>query len=388
MKKKIIIWSIIILVIALIVGLFITSKNRNKYVSVKTSVVSKGDVKSYLSITGTIKSQNSKEYYGVQGKVKEIKVKIGNKVRKNDVLVTYDVADTEPQIKQAQLQYDNAVLQKNELIDEKNKIDDNKAKLNKQIASLEKSKNPTDQAKVEQLKSQLQSIQEISSEKIDMADNSIDVAKVALDSAKENASKSKDKIVADRDGVVTAINVSEGAMDTGAQPAVIVQDLSNLKVVASIGKYDVDKVKLGQDVTIKGNTKNYTGKVTIIQPAATKSVSPTGSDTTLGIEANILEKNPQLKIDFDNDLDILTGEADNVVKLPAEAIKYDKSGKNYVYIVKGDKAQEKEVSLGLQSDLEAQVLSGVNPGDKIILNPGLSIKDGVFVKEDTGEAKK
>jgi HlyD family secretion protein len=41
---------------------------------------------------------------------------------------------------------------------------------------------------------------------------------------------------------------------------------------------------------------------------------------------------------------------------------------------------EKTESLGLQSDVTAQVLSGVSAGDQVILNPGATVSNGTLVK--------
>ena len=46
-----------------------------------------------------------------------------------------------------------------------------------------------------------------------------------------------------------------------------------------------------------------------------------------------------------------------------------------------NKAVEKTVHLGLQSDTDAEVLDGVTQGDKLISNPSASIQNGTLVKE-------
>jgi hypothetical protein len=38
--------------------------------------------------------------------------------------------------------------------------------------------------------------------------------------------------------------------------------------------------------------------------------------------------------------------------------------------------------------MEAQVIEGVKAGDKVILNPGETVKDGAAVKEMAGDGKK
>ncbi len=398
MKKKTIIWIVVVAIIGSTIAYKSVNKNKVKAVNVKTAAVAQGDVKSYLSTTGTIKSKTSKDYFPLQGKVKKVNVKVGDAVKKDQVLVEYEVADANIAVKQAQIQYDNAVLTKQMQTNSNSEMKNKMADIDKQITEIDSQisaakQNPQGSALVQALeenKAKLKASRDqlklpFSNEQLKQADNAITLAKITLDNAKQNLSKSQDKIVAETDGVVTAVNVIEGATSmAAAQAAVTVQDIDNLKVSVSVGKYDANKVQVGQEAIVKSGAKEYKGKVAIIDPAAKKTVSATGSETTLGIEIDILEKPEGLKIDFDADVDILLGQVNNTTKVPAESVKTNKEDKAFVYIVEGDKAVEKEVKLGLQSDMESQVIEGVKAGDKVILNPGETVKNGTFVKEAAG----
>jgi HlyD family secretion protein len=399
MKKKIIIYVIIAVTITGGLAFARSRRNVQSVVSVKTSQVSQGDVKAYLSTTATVKSKNSKDYYPLQGKVKKINVKVGDSVTKGQVLAEFDVTDPNIAVKQAQINYDNAVLTKQNQVNNNNDVKNSIADLDKQISDLdaqieEAKKNPLDAAKVTQLETQKSSLKTkrdslkvpYTNEQLKQSDNNIALQKINLDNAKSNLSKSQSTITADFDGVVTALNLVEGAtVSVSSQPAITVQDLNNLKVVMSVGKYDAAKIQIGQEASIKNGEKELKGKVSFIDPAAKKTVSSTGSDTTLGVEIDIIDKPEGLKVDFDTDVDILLGQVNNVVKIPAESIRTDKDGKTYVFSVDGNKVVEKDVKLGLQSDMEAQILEGIGSGDKVILNPATNMKSGELVKEAAGE---
>lgn len=414
MKKKVIAG---IIAVAVIIGVFAISRpGKNSYFNVQAIEVSQGELQSYLSTTGIIKSQDMKEYYGPQSQVNKVNVKVGDKVKKGDILVTYEVDNQNNNIKQAEIQYDNAVLQKqdlenqnadinkrikdknNEIVDLNNKIED----IDNQIKTLQKSKEPTAATQIQELektKSSLEqqkssteqqrdAIQPISIERLKQADNSITSSKANLDSAKDKASKVVNKIVASNDGVVTDVNVVEDGMGNAAQPAVIIQNTENLKVVLTVGKYDADNIKLNQTVAIKNSHKEYKGKVTYIAPVAEKSQDSGSTDTTLTVDVTITDKNPDLKINFDADTDILLGEVKDAIKVPSECIKTDKEGKNFVYIIKDGKAIEKEIKLGVESDTEAQIIEGLNVGEKVIINPEDTIKNGTLVEVSSGETDK
>lgn len=381
MKKKVIIYLLV--GVAVIGGLYfgIRSRGNRRLPEVKTAAVERGDIKSYLSTTATVKSKNYKEYYGLQAKVESVNVKVGDRVSKGTVLVVYETQDLASAVKQAQIQYDNALLQRKDLINQNNSIKSKISELDKQINLLQGSNNPQDVSKLEGLKQQRNALQPISDEKLKQADNAVALAKISLDSARQKSAENKGSIIAENNGVVTLVNATEGAVTNGMNPVVIVQDTENLQALASLGKYDANKIKLGQEVVIKSGNNKYKGKVSFIDPAATRNISAAGEETTLGIKIDIIDRAPDLKIDFDVDVDILLGQASNVIKVPAEAIRTDKGDKNYIYIVENGQAREREVTIGLQSDMEVEIKSGATLGERVILNPGASIHNGTKVKE-------
>lgn len=391
MKKKVIAIIIAVVVVGGVFGLNRINRARNQGSSVKTSEVTQGDLQVYLSSTALVKSQEVKDYYGAQAKVTKVNVKVGDIVKKGDVLVTYDQQDLNTQVKQAEIQYNNALLQKQDLVNQNNDIKNKIAEYDKNIkeinAKIEKIKDDPfeidslqilnqDKANQEQKKAALVPI---SDTKLQQADNSINSAKLTLDNANSNLSKGVSSITADIDGVVTAVNVAEGAIGNIQQAAVTVQNIANLKVTLSLSRYDAAKVTIGQDALIKNNGKEYKGKVSYISPTAEVSKTSTSGEANLSVDINITDVNPELKIGFEADVDILLNEAKNVIKVPTESLKTDKTGKSVIYIVEDNKAVEKEVTKGIQSDTEVQV-EGVTTGAKVILNPTDTIKDGTLVK--------
>lgn len=215
--------------------------------------------------------------------------------------------------------------------------------------------------------------------------NNIDSAKATLDAAQTNLSKNVNKITSDFDGVVTSVNAVQGAMGTASQVAVTVQDLNNLEADLNVGKYDAANIKVGESAIVKNNGQEYNGQVSSIdptakQPSALSGANSTSTDATLGVTVDITDKPDGLKVNFSDDIDILLGQVSGVVKVPVESIKTDKTGKNTIFIVENHKAVEKEVTLGLQSDTEAEIKKGAKAGDNIILNPSATIKTGTLIK--------
>jgi HlyD family secretion protein len=404
MKKKYIIGIIIIVVVAGVIGISRNGKNKGDFTTVKTATVTKGNIKAYFSTTATIKSKNSKDYYAPsQSTVKTVNVKIGDKVKAGEVLVTYQVQDLSAAVKQAQLNLSTAQSQKQDLLNSQatynqeltntnNQITDTTNQINN-LTALQQSNSVAYNAaggdkQMQTLNSTLTSLNNTKdqipdeTEKLKQADNSISLAQVNLNTANENLGNSVNSNVADFDGVVTALNASVGAVSNGSTPAVTIEDQSNLEAEVNLDKYSASEVKQGEPVTLSFANKNYTGKISYVAPAAQVTTSGGTQSTTLTSDIDIDAPQDGLIEGFDADVNILTGESDNVIDVPAESIKTDKSGNNYVFIVSNNKAVEREVQLGVQSDTDAEVKSGLSVGDKVILNPSASIENGTSVKSN------
>ncbi|MDP4088841.1 MAG: efflux RND transporter periplasmic adaptor subunit [Bacillota bacterium] len=358
--------------------------------SVKTAIIERGDVKSYLSTNAVIKSKLTREYYGLQLKVSRVNIKIGDSVKKGQVLVTYDVSDLDSAIKQAQLNYCNAVLQKKLLENANKELQD----LDVEIEALESRMGEAsfgliDTMELKSVQSRLAESRQkravmkpVSREMLEQAENAISLSAIALNTAKTKLGAGRGRMTAEFDGIITAVNAVEGYPGNPALPAVVEMDLNKLKAVISVGKYDASRIKVGQEAEVKTDSGMIKGKVTFVEPVAKKVMSPTGGDTMLSAEIDLPEGAEKLKVDFDTDAHILTGEAFNVVKVPSEAIRTDKEGRFFVYMLKDGKASEKAIKIGLQSEMEAEAAEGLMPGDKVILNPGAALKDGLTVREE------
>lgn len=381
MRKKVLIWCGIIAVFVSLGGYRAYRSINKKIAEVRTAAVTRGDIKYYLSTTGIVKSRNSKEYYGVQSRIKTVNVKVGDRVNKNDVLVVYDMPDLTTMVRTAELQLNNALLAFKELQKQSETINTRVRKIDEQIQSIEVNGDFSSALIIPELISAKETLSPISEEKLRQAQNAVSLAKLNVDIAKKKLNETSDRIRADFDGVVTTLNAVQGGISNGIQPAVIISDIENLKLMLSVGKHDANNIKEGKHAVVKSGGKQYNGRVSSVDPAARKVVSMSGESTSLGVQVDILERVPELMVDFDCDVDILIQEASDVVKAPIESIKTDKNGKNTVFVVKGSRAMERVVEVGLQSDTESEIISGLKEGEKVILNPGNIIKEGKRIKE-------
>ncbi len=190
----------------------------------------------------------------------------------------------------------------------------------------------------------------------------------------------KEGVKSDFNGVVTAVSVVEGATVAAGAQTVTLANLDDVEVSVQISKSDLPKIAIGQQVDITINNKPYTGEISKISGTATKNnngvavvdttikVTNPDSDIILGVEANNK---------------IHAQKAENTLVLPYEYVQTDSEG-DYVYVVENGIVVRKNVTIGIASSTEAQIVDGLNAGDKIVTGNYEILSDGMAVVEMEG----
>ena len=115
-KKRYVVIGILVLVAIGAVIAYFNSK-KSAVVFVETAPVTTGTIENILSISGTVQSAESKSYFAeVSAPIEKVNVKVGDKVKKGDLLYTFDQEaldlaqkNAELAIKQAKGSYSSAV---------------------------------------------------------------------------------------------------------------------------------------------------------------------------------------------------------------------------------------------------------------------------------------
>ncbi|MCX7950951.1 MAG: efflux RND transporter periplasmic adaptor subunit [Clostridiales bacterium] len=354
MKKKGIVISLIV-VLVFVATIFSLKKGAQKPIEVKTSTVKKDNLIASFSSSGTVESKEKKEYYALtSGKVIKVNVKVSDKVKKGDVLVEFEVQDMSNQLKTAELQYESAKIQ---------------------LDNLKKQKENLNNLPAQNTQNQGVSIDD----QIKLQENQVEIARLNVLNIKQNISKQQRYIKADFDGVVTQLNVKEGAPAPMQMPVVVVENVNNLRVAVNINQFDSDKIKDGMEANIKFLDYGVKGKVVSIDKVATKTMSASGSDTVVKAYVDITETTDVIKPGFDVDVDIKVAEKKDVLIIPIEALITDKENNVKVFVVENGIAKLTNIKIGLQSDFDVEVVSGLKEGDRVVLNPAATLKDGMKV---------
>jgi RND family efflux transporter MFP subunit len=202
-----------------------------------------------------------------------------------------------------------------------------------------------------------------------------EVTTLTLEQAQANLDKARAGINADFNGIITDVQVAEGA--TVAEGAALFTIASNedVKLTVALSKYDLENVKEGQSADITLGASTYTGTVSKISRVAT-----TNSAGTAVINAEIHIDNPDdnIYLGVEAKVKINVGSASSVVLVPGECVNTDKDGE-FLYVIENGVVVKKAVTTGLSSDEYIEIKDGVKDGDEVISEITADIKEGMKV---------
>ncbi|NLX78123.1 MAG: HlyD family efflux transporter periplasmic adaptor subunit [Clostridiaceae bacterium] len=187
-------------------------------------------------------------------------------------------------------------------------------------------------------------------------------------------------------GYVTQINLIEGGYTVTGQPAFTIIDGRNLEISAIVDEYNSKEIAPGQKVRITGDALGddveLEGEVVSVAPIATSFQSGSGYSTGIEIIIQPKEGLDILKPGLNVDCDIVTNEKSGIPVAEFNIFLYDKDKKQYVMLInKEDMTVSKRyVTLGIYSDMLVEIVDGLSPGDMVVVDPQLSLKDGDRVR--------
>ncbi len=336
-----------------------------------TYTVARGDVALNVLASGQVESSNLVSVGAqVSGTVETLAVRLGDKVAEGELIAQIDSLDQQNEVRRAE-----ASLQQIEA----------------QIAAAEANTRAAQLAFDRQ--SALRAQGNSSAEAAETAEANLDVLKaelLQLDAQRTSAeiAVSSAQLALDRTsitapiaGTVVAIVTQQGQTVNANQstPTIVkLADLENMVVKAEISEADVVRVKSGQDVTfsILGDPeRKFQASVRAIEPAPSGIVESDTIATDQAIYYNGLfdVENPdgQLRIGMTAEVSIALSAVDGVLVVPSAALAGTAGGYTVsVYDSASQTAERREVQVGLNNNVSAEILSGVEEGEQILASGG------------------
>ena len=175
------------------------------------------------------------------------------------------------------------------------------------------------------------------------------------------------------DGVVAERKAEPGQQVTTVKGDILrLVDLNSIYFDASLSETQYAKVQVGQSVAVNVYAlpnKTFSGKVAKVFPVASASRSFT-------VRISLANEGNQLRPQMFANSKITVTRHENVVVIPREAALDVKDGKGRIFVNANGKADERTVTLGLVDTKNYEVLSGVSPGDAVVVSGNAQIQKG------------
>ena len=366
-KSKYFIYAIVVIIV-IVAGYFVVRSFTKSAIEVKlTTVMKQSPAKSnaVLTASGYVVAQREASVSSKgTGVLEYLGVVEGDKVKRGQIIARLDNRDIVAQLDEAK---SNLQLYKAQVKEVENNYNREKELFERGLSSQQS----LDQAEAN-YKTLLANI--------NIAEARIRAAEVALENMIIRAPF--DGTVLTKNAEVGEIVAPFGASTTSRAAVVTIADMTSLMVETDVSESNIEKIKQDSDCEIVLDAypdKSYQGFVFKIVPTADRSKA------TVLVKVGFKNYDSRVLPEMSAKVSFLSekkeGEENQlpVLTIPLSAVD-ELNGKKIVYVVKDDKAFQKEISTGRLLGSYVEIISGLNEGDEIIDNLNENIKDGVQVK--------
>jgi HlyD family secretion protein len=186
------------------------------------------------------------------------------------------------------------------------------------------------------------------------------------------------------DGRVLKIYHKSEGLVTAAQPLLEIGDANSLEVEVDVLSADAVRLHPGTAVEFErwGGEGVLTGKVRLVEPAGFTKVSALGvEEQRVWVIADFTSPIAQWQTLGDGyrvEASFILWQEDDVLQIPASALFRDGTGWA-VFAAQQGQASKRAVQVGQRNGLKAQILSGIEEGEQVIVHPDDRVHDGVRV---------
>ncbi|MGV8922458.1 MAG: efflux RND transporter periplasmic adaptor subunit [Thermomonas sp.] len=364
---------------------------RDKGTEVQTSEVvaigNGGGSPSVLDATGYVVARRMATVSSkITGKVREILIEEGQQVEAGQIMATLDPIDANAQRDLSQSQVLAARSQIDSVRAQLKDAESNAARLGSLVGQKLISRAQFEQAVAQRdsLRAQVTTAQrnaQVASASLKIAEHSVDNTIVRAPFAGVVIAKA-----AQPGEIVSPLSAGGGFTRTGIGTIV---DMDSLEVEVEVGEAFIGRVKPGMVTeTVLNAYQDWKipGKVIAIIPAADRGKA------TVKVRVGLDAKDPRIvpdmgaRVGFLEEVKPVESNAKPGVLAPAAAI-VQRGGKDVAFIVDGEQARQRSVTLGRSLGDDREVLQGLAGGDRVILAPSDKLVDGARVRlarEDSG----
>ena len=329
MSRRRLLYFVVFVVVAAFAAVAVVSLTRGS--GPATATVTLGTLEATIQTTGQLSARNPIAVRSnASGNVQTVAVRPGDHVQAGDVLVQLDRAPFDDAIQRSQNQLSNAEEALN-------------------LAQQSAGDNPTPQQTAQVLQ----------------ASQNLDAARQELQHAQDQLASSL--ILSPSDGTIIDVQTAADTPIGQGSTAVDMANLSDLVLSTDIDEIDFPHVSNGMATTFRLDAYPGTeidGTITNISPVA----KTTGGTTTF--PATVTFRTPEnlvLRPGMNANVSIKTAVRKNVLLIPEAALR-TVGNRTFVTVVKNGKQTEQEIQIGLRSNGQVEIASGLNEGETVVLH--------------------
>lgn len=194
--------------------------------------------------------------------------------------------------------------------------------------------------------------------------NSINQMEKSLNILRSN--KNNFLIMSPASGRLSSFNISLGQNLTSGESIGKIDLMGGYKLVAKVDEYYINKLTNGIKGTLDNNGKEYEVIITKILPEV--------KDGQFSVELNFIDaKIENLKIGMTFGVKLKLSADTQSMMIPKGNFYKDTNGK-WIFVVKNNKAEKRNISLGRENPLYYEVTSGLKQGESVITSDYSELK--------------
>ncbi|MFQ6371432.1 efflux RND transporter periplasmic adaptor subunit [Shewanella sp. YIC-542] len=312
-----------------------TKKEEAFAIPVEVTTVTTGQVSSYYNTTATLEApEEANVATRIAGVIEQIYVEEGDRVKKGQLLAQIDARQQRYQLAHSEAEV---------------KI------LSQELARYRKMKNP----------------EFISADSVSKLEYSLQSAIAQRDLAALQVTESE--IRSPIDGVIAGRFIKEGNMAKEFDKLFYVVQQDELYGIMHLPEQQLASLKTGQEAQVFRNKNDYAA-------ASVLRISPVIDSTSGTFKVTLLVPNhqQQLKAGMFTRVQLKYDTHSNVLVVPYNAV-VNQDDRQALYIIKEGKAQYRDVTLGYRQNDQVEVISGINPGEQVVIRGQHNLKDQSLV---------
>ncbi|WP_413493562.1 efflux RND transporter periplasmic adaptor subunit [Morganella psychrotolerans] len=365
--------GIIICVLLIVTAVWFFLQQRTVPVALITTPVRTGNIENTVLAAGKLDAVERVNVGAqVTGQVKNLKVKTGDRVTKDQLIADIDDLQQKNNLRNAEAALDQVKAEK---ITKDAQLRQAESKFKRQRNMLRDDAGSREE--FESAETALATAQaDILSLKSRMVQSQIEVDKKKLE-------LSYTRVTAPMDGVVIAVVTRSGQTVNAEQSAptiVKIAQLDTMTVHTQISEADITRVFPGQKAwfTIFSEPdRRYEATLRMVEPAPDSVLKEDNSNSggTTGnasvyYSALLDVPNPEnrLRIAMTAQVSLLISEAKNVLLIPAAAVTTTADNRQEVMVINASGIPEpREISTGITNNIDIQILSGLREGEEVVI---------------------